>query len=186
VSDGPSAGDEDNGTEASPSGRSSRRKRRKSHGHESRQQFDVDGISDEFRDFVEDSEGAEAGPVTVSHVTEYHSADETHVTDAETSVADLGEVSAEDVAVAKINVGATMTAQAVPAQAAQVTQAATFRSEPAEPAVASSAESEAAVEAALGGSGSVSVGGDTAAPKKRGLRVRRAAKRPAGPPAHHE
>ena len=46
------------------------------------------------------------------------------------------------------------------------------------------AESEAAVEAALGGAGSTAVGGDTAA-AKRGVRVRRAAKRPAGPPASH-
>jgi hypothetical protein len=61
-----------------------------------------------------------------------------------------------------------------------VEETATFPAGPQGPVVTATAESEAAVEAALGGSGSL--GGDTAAPKKRGLRVRRAAKRPAGPP----
>ncbi len=148
------------------SGRS-RRKRRKSHGHLERQgfdpQYDADGIPEEFRDFV-DADEAEGSPVTVSHVSRT-----------------AGDA-AEEPATASLR-AASATEYAAELRASEVAdEAATFPAGPAEPVVSASAQSEAAVELALGGSGSTAVGGDTAAPKKRGLRVRRAAKRPAGPP----
>ena len=161
------------------SSRSSRRKRRKAHGHLERQ-FDVDGISEEFRDF-EDAQEAVAGPVTVTHTTPHPT---THAAPTSSGFSGFGTFTAPaaDAQTASASQGASQDASASQAADAVKGEAAA-----AGPAVTSTAQSEAAVMAALGGSGSIDlgVGGDTAAPKKRGLRVRRAAKRPAGPPTAH-
>jgi ribonuclease E len=157
------------------SGRS-RRKRRKSHGHLDRQafdpQYDVDGVPEEFGDFA-DTEQAAAGPVTVKRISEEREDDHARVVVETETVVGAGIVGSVD----------TFTepaAASTPAPEVAVADA-TFPAGAEEPVVTASAQSEEAVEAALGGSGTLS--GDTAAPKKRGLRVRRAAKRPAGPPS---
>ena len=113
-----------------------------------------------------DAEQAEAGPVTVSRVSE------------ETDAAEGLSAAAELTAAGAVT-GTPATDDAPAPEVAE--EAATFPAGAQEPVVGATVESEAAVEEALGGSGSLS--GDTAAPKKRGLRVRRAAKRPAGPPS---
>jgi ribonuclease E len=191
-----------------------RRKRRKSHGHLERQQhfdpqYDVDGVPEEFRDFA-DGEDADAGPVTVSRVAKADGADagadagadgaevpesvelsehsdvehipsHTHVV---APVVTSGDVSAAEEADVTERLGqgdaqahtvyASHAAGDVSAAAADrdetEAEAAGQAAEPAPAAVAVATEPEAPAEDA---------------PKRRGLRVRRAAKRPAGPPTAH-
>jgi ribonuclease E len=173
--------DHDDHDDSHESGRGGRRKRRKSHGHQDRRsfdpQYDVEGVSEEFRDYS-DAEPATAGPVTVTRISEERDDDHARVT-VETETVPAAE--AEAAATAARKARASTASKPAPEVAGED---ATFPGGTEESVVAATAESEAAVEAALGGSGTLA--GDTAgtaAPKKRGLRVRRAAKRPAGPPS---
>jgi len=194
------------GAEDEHEGGRSRRKRRKSHGHADRQQhfdpqYDVDGVPEEFQDFA-DGEHAEAGPVTVTKVTKVAAADGApegdgeaaevsehstvdHVPSHEHVVAPVvtpGDVAAAEEADVTERL-ATGDAQAhtvyTPRAGSDVSAAEADKEETEAEAVEQTATASVAVAEAP----SAEVPAE--APKRRGLRVRRAAKRPAGPPTAH-
>uniref|UniRef100_UPI001E3D9667 Rne/Rng family ribonuclease n=1 Tax=Catenulispora rubra TaxID=280293 RepID=UPI001E3D9667 len=204
-----------NGAEDEHEGGRGRRKRRKSHGHADRHQhfdpqYDVDGVPEEFQDFA-DGEHADAGPVTVTKVTRVAAVDADHDLDddaaqdeSQDEAAELSEHSdvehipshahvvapavtpADVVAVEEADVTERLAAgdaQAhtvyVPHAGGDVSVAEADREE----TEAEAAEPVAVAVAAATAGASVESAED--APKRRGLRVRRAAKRPAGPPAAH-
>jgi ribonuclease E len=198
------------GAEDEYEGGRGRRKRRKSHGHADRQQqfdpqYDVDGVPEEFQDFA-DGEHAEAGPVTVTKAARVAAADGAGAGDEE--VAEVSEHSTVDQVPSHEHVVAPVVTpgDVVAAEEADVTerlatgdaQAHTVYTHPtraggdAGVAAADREETEAeAVEQTATASVAVAVAeapgaeAPEEAPKRRGLRVRRAAKRPAGPPSAH-
>jgi ribonuclease E len=204
-----------NGADEEHEGGRGRRKRRKSHGHADRQQhfdpqYDLDGVPEEFQDFA-DGEQAAAGPVLVTNVTKVAADDADRDQDLDDDDADeddateLSEHSDVEHIPSHAHVVAPVVTpgDVVAAEEADVTerlatgdaQAHTVyvphaggdvsvaeadkeeteaqgagQAEPASVATLAAPAAEAAQEA----------------PKRRGaLRVRRAAKRPAGPPTAH-
>ncbi|OLE26345.1 MAG: hypothetical protein AUG49_08425 [Catenulispora sp. 13_1_20CM_3_70_7] len=184
-----------------------RRKRRKPHGHVDRQQhfdpqYDVDGVPEDFRDFA-DGEPAVAGPVTVSsrageaeaeadaepteviavsehsHIDEV--ADHSHVVAPIVTPDDV--VALEEADVTERLAHGDVQAHIVyaPHPNGDIGAGAADREETEAPEVQVPGPAEA--EPALVAAASSEPAAD--APKRRGLRVRRAAKRPAGPPTPH-
>ncbi|MBS2536752.1 Rne/Rng family ribonuclease [Catenulispora sp. NF23] len=197
------SGQSDGGGEDEHEGGRGRRKRRKSHGHADRQQqfdpqYDVDGVPEEFQDFA-DGEQAAAGPVTVTKVTKV--AADTDREPAEDEATELSEHSEVEQVPSRAHVVAPVLtpADVVAAEEADVTErlaagdaqahtvyvphAGADVSAAGADARETEAEPVAVAVAASGAEADPQPAED--APKRRGLRVRRAAKRPAGPPTAH-
>ncbi|MEY9933340.1 ribonuclease E [Catenulispora sp. GP43] len=203
------------GAEEEHEGGRGRRKRRKSHGHADRQQhfdpqYDVDGVPEEFQDFA-DGEHAQAGPVTVTRAAEVAAADG-RAQDEAAELSEHSEVeripSHEHVVAPVVTPGDVVAAEEadvterlaagdaqahtvyVPPAGAGVSAAAADREETEAQAAGQAGTAPVATAVAVADAPEAEAEADgaeaaEAAPKRRGLRVRRAAKRPAGPPAAH-
>ncbi|MEY9861581.1 ribonuclease E [Catenulispora sp. GAS73] len=202
-----------NGAEDEHEGGRGRRKRRKSHGHADRQQhfdpqYDLDGVPEEFQDFA-DGEHADAGPVTVTKVARVAAVDADHDDAAQDDAAqdeaaelsehsDVEHIPSHEHVVAPV----VTPADVVAAEEADVTERLAAGDAQAHTVYVPHAggdvsvaeadreetEAEAAEPVAVAvAAATAAEAGESAedAPKRRGLRVRRAAKRPAGPPAAH-
>ncbi|WP_194925603.1 Rne/Rng family ribonuclease, partial [Catenulispora pinisilvae] len=197
------SGQSDGGEDEHEGGRG-RRKRRKSHGHADRQQqfdpqYDVDGVPEEFQDFA-DGEQAPAGPVTVTKVTKVAAG--TDRDPAEDEAAELSEHSEVERVPNRAHVVAPVLtpADVVAAEEADVTERLAAGDAQAHTVYVPNAGADVSAEAdkqeteaepvavAVAAAASAAEADPQSAqdaPKRRGLRVRRAAKRPAGPPTAH-